>query len=114
VIPARLLNRTLTWVQPATVTDAYGDAAKSFAAEDVTETTIAGRIEQSSTRETNDETRDLSTSALVLYTNTAGISPADRIVDGATVYEVTGIVADVDGPAGRHHCEARLRLLDGS
>ena len=111
MIPARLLNRTLTWMQPSTTTNVYGDTVPTATG---TGTTITGRIDQTSTAETQDETRDLSTSLLTLFTNTIGLSALDLIIDGSTTYEVDGWPAVIDTPSGAHHTEARLRLVASS
>lgn len=113
MIPARLLPRSLTWIQPGTVTDAYGNPGEASFTTGTTSTTITGRIDQSTTAETNDETRDLAISARVLLTNELGITSGDRIVDGTTAYEVTGAPFIVDTPRGPHHAEVRLTLLGG-
>jgi hypothetical protein len=112
VIPARLLNRSLSLIQPAVVVDPYGDSSPDYAAEAATFTGITGRLDQASTRETNDETRDLALSDLILYTNATGIAAADLISDGTTFYDVVGHPARVDTPRGQHHFEVRLRRSD--
>lgn len=110
MIPERLLNRVLAWVEPETSDDAYGDATvETWGAG----TAITGRIDPISSVEIADSTRDLSSSRFVLLTNATGLSSKARIVDGPVTYEVDGLPAVIDTPAGAHHTEARLRLVGG-
>ena len=109
MIPARLLNRSLSWVQPGVVLDGYGDETADYTAPAATFTTITARVEQVSTTETVDETRDLASAVLVLYTNETGIASTDLVTDGSIVYEVAGLPAIIEGPRGAHHAEVRLR-----
>jgi len=112
MIPGRLLNRSLSWIQPAVAIDPYGDETTSFAEGVATVTEIRGRIDQAAARESVNESRDLALSDLVLYTNTLGIKAEDVIVDGTTRYSVLGVPFTVDTPLGSHHLEVRLRLAD--
>lgn len=108
MIPERLLNRSLTWIEPTFGADAYGDDTEpTYGAG----TPITGRIDPVSTLEVDDQTRDLSASIRLLITNTTGLSSRARIVDGTTVYEVDGLPAVLDDADGAHHTEARLRVV---
>lgn len=110
MIPERLLNRSLTWIEPTLGTDAYGDdTIPTYGAG----TPITGRIDPVSTLEVNDQTRDLASGTRTLFTNTTGLSSKARIVDGTTVYEVDGLPAVLDDATGAHHTEARLRVVGG-
>jgi head-tail adaptor len=109
MIPERLLTRSLTWIEPTISADRYGDAAEAWGAG----TAITGRIDTLSQLEVQDQTRDMATTVRVLFTNTTGLTSKARIVDGTTTYEVDGLPAVIDSPAGPHHTEARLRLIGG-
>ncbi len=110
MIPERLLNRSLTWIEPTFGTDAYGDDTEpTYGAG----TTITGRIDPVATVEVDDQTRDLAAGTRLLITNTTGISSRARILDGSTVYEVDGLPAVLDDATGAHHTEARLRVVGG-
>lgn len=111
MIPTRLLNRSVTWTQPGSTTDGYGDTVTSWSS-GTTSATIKARIEQSASAETDDATRDATATTWRLFTNETGISAEDRIVDGSDTYEVSGTPAVVDGPGGTHHVEAVLRRVD--
>lgn len=110
MIPERLLNRSLTWIEPTFGTDPYGDdTAASYGAG----TPITGRIDPVATVEVDDQTRDMASGTRLLITNTTGLSSKARIVDGSTVYELDGLPAVLDDANGAHHTEARLRVVGG-
>ena len=110
MIPERMLPLSATWLVAADAIDAYGDIVHDCTA--ATSTTITCRIEQTGTGETDDETRDTTTATFRLFTNTTGIGGRDRVVVGATTYEVIGSPAPVYGATGIDHLEATLRAID--
>lgn len=110
MIPERLLNRSLTWIEPTFASNAYGVANVATYGAGVP---ITGRIDPVATVEVDDQTRDLASGTRLLITNAIGLTSRARIVDGATTYEVDGLPAVLDDGVGPHHTEARLRVVGG-
>lgn len=109
MIPSRHL-RPLTLHTPTRTTDAYGaDAVTGWTA-----STITGRVDQTSRSEDHANARQAALSDWLLLTNAATVTDTDRIIDGATTYEVTGTPWPVYRTGSTvHHYEATLRLVEG-
>lgn len=108
-IAEHLLSQTVTWQQPGETTDEYNNILPDW--EDPDDSEIAAYIEQVSTTEIVDG-RDSTVTRMRLFTNELGIHATDRIVWGDDVYEVDGDCAVFHTPAGPHHLEATLRIVD--
>lgn len=110
MIGARLLPHTVTWQQPGTRTDGYGNTTADWTG--ATETALRGFMQPLSGQE-NTDARDAQIGDWVLFTDEPAISGADRIVWAGDTYEVIGPPARFDDLGGFHHIEARLRIVEG-
>lgn len=110
MIPARLLPIAVTWVQPAATEDAYGNPMPDWG-EDATRNDLQAWIEQQDTREVRDG-RDQLVSTWLFITNELGVGGQDRIEWADRTFEVDGEPAVMHTPAGPHHLEARLLLVE--
>jgi hypothetical protein len=106
MIPDRLLPETLTWQQPGTTADRYGNESLDWTAP--VSTAIRGRLSQVSARDVDGQTGPAATGQWKLLTNELGIGSSHRIVRGSDVFEVDGPPNIVFGAAGAHHLEAVL------
>lgn len=110
MIPPYLLPLTVTWIEPGTTTDRYGNTIPAWDAG--TDTEIAAWIEQQQRIEDRDG-RDTLVSGWLLVTNELDITAGARIVWDGRTYEVDGEPAKPMTPAGVHHLEVRLQLVEG-
>jgi len=111
VIPDRLLPTTATWLRPGAATDAYGNLTPDWGS--ATATAIRCRVQQATSDERADETRDALVRTWRMWSNETSIRGRDRVtVDGA-VFEVDGPPALVFDGVGPHHLEATLRRVEG-
>jgi hypothetical protein len=107
MLPTRFL-RDLTLLTPTTTTDAYNAEVPDT----WTESTITGRVDQRSRRETTTEGRQASVTEWLLLTNTE--PPANtRVEDGALLFEIDGRAWPVYAGSAVHHYEASLILVEG-
>lgn len=111
MIPEGLLPLTVTWQQPGQGSDDYGDTIPDWAGP--TETVLRAMVEQRTATEPPGDGRDATVTGLVMFTNELGVSADDRIVWDGTTYEVDGDPWVVQSPAGPHHIEAQLKLVEG-
>jgi len=110
-IPARLRPIDVTWIQPGTTTDGYGNTVADWA-DPAGETDLRVMIEQRRAIEELDG-RTATVTTLVLFTNELGVAAVDRFVWGDDTYEIDGDPAIVHTPAGPHHAECQLRRVEG-
>jgi len=111
MMPAHLMTQTVT-LQKATVsTDSRGDQTLSWDSPNTR--TITAWVDQQSTSETDDETRDVRSSNALLVTNDLTVSALDRVVVNGQTWTVQGRPRQVPTLTGVHHLEATLRLVEG-
>jgi hypothetical protein len=110
VIPTHLLPITVTWLQPATTTDGYGNTVNDWT--DPTSTSLAVMIEQRRAIEELDG-RDATVTTLVMFTNELAVDAVDRFVWAGVTYEAAGEPWIVHSPAGPHHAELALKRVEG-
>lgn len=110
MIPARLLPLTVTWQQPTTTTDGYGNTVDDWTTP--TSEDIAAYIEQRTTTENRDG-RDVTVTRLLFITNELGVRATHRIIWDGRTYEIDGDCAVFHTPAGPHHSEATLLIVEG-
>lgn len=112
MIPQHLLPLTVTWQQPGVDEDEYGNLLADWSDAARTDNDIAAYIEQRATTELVDG-RDVTVTRLLFVTNELGVQATHRIVWEGTPYEVDGDAFVFQTPAGPHHLEASLLLVDG-
>lgn len=101
--------RDLTLRVASSTTDAYGATVPDTD----TDTTIKGRIDQSSRTDSLAMGRVGEVSTWLLLTNVDTLNASDRIVDGSHTYEIDGPPWPAYGGTGIHHYEASLKLMEG-
>lgn len=109
-IPVHLLPITVTWVQPGTTTDGYGNTVTDYAG--ATTGPLQVMIEQRQAVEQLDN-RDVTITSLVLFTNELAVRAVDRFVWSGVTYEADGDPWVVYSPAGPHHAEIRIQRVEG-
>ena len=111
-VPDGLLVHQVTIVRPATSTDAYGNTTRDYGA-GATRTTVAGWMQQDQRTEPHEDGRDSLEQRWLLITDHEDIQGYDRVEwDGPTM-EVDGPPEPAYTPAGYHHTEATLRVVEG-
>jgi len=115
-VPAGLLPHTVTRVRPAVTTNPYGDKTYNYGAAAVRKP-MAAWMQQDQRTEPLADGRDPLTQNWLMVTNDPDVAGHDRIEwtapAGPTVFEVDGPPAPVYTPAGYHHTESTLRLVEG-
>jgi hypothetical protein len=111
MMPDHLLPYTAVLEQPTTMTDSRGDETLTW--DSPTRTTIRAWVDQQSTTETDDETRNVRSSNALLVTNHLNVNADDRLVVDGETWTVQGRPRKVPTLAGIHHLEATLRLVQG-
>lgn len=111
MMPSHLMIQSAVVEKPTAVTDSRGDAADGFT--NPTRVTISAWIDQQSTTETDDETRNAVSSTALLVTNYANLNAEDRVVWDNKTWTVQGRPRQVPTLVGTHHVEATLRLVEG-
>lgn len=112
MIPERLLPIDVSWVQPGTTSDSYGNTVPDWSDDAVTATDLRVMIEQRTTVEQRDG-RDVTVTTLLLFTNELAVAAIDRFVWADRTYEIDGEPAVVYTPAGPHHTELALQIVEG-
>lgn len=114
MIPARLLPHTVTVVRPAATTDSHGNTVLDYGT-GATRTQIAAWMQQDHRSEPLADGRDPLVQRWLLITNENDIQGRDRIEWDETpaTFEVDGPAYPVHTPAGVHHTEATLRVVEG-
>lgn len=120
MIPAGLLPHDITIITGVEIDDAYGDPTLTFDADDLPEDSedeigaveTKGWLQQDTASEDDNTLGNRLTGVWLLVTNTE-FTARDRVAWGDRVFFVDGPVAPVHTPAGLHHYEANLRLVEG-
>lgn len=112
-IPDGLLPHAVTLVRPATVPDAHGNDITDYSDGVAVHTPIAAWVQQDSRTETRPDGREAAIQVWLMLTNHADILRGDRVVHGALTFDVEGPPEPVHTPAGYHHTEATLRVVEG-
>jgi hypothetical protein len=117
MVPDRLLVHSVTVVHPAETVDAYGNADYDYGVA-ATRISIRGWLQQDQRDETLTEGRDPLDQRWLLVTNVGTIDGNDRIEwgghpAGAITFAVDGPPEPAYTPAGFHHVEATLRIVEG-
>lgn len=111
-VPDHLLPHTVTIVRPVLVPNAHGNATPDYG-EAASRTTIQAWLQQDTRQETRSEGREAAIQAWLMVTNHADVLRGDRAEYGALTFDVEGPPEPVFTPAGFHHVEATLRVVDG-
>lgn len=116
-IPESLLPHTVTLVRPAQSADAYNNVTYSYGA-GATRTEISAWLQQDQRTETFPDGRAPLDQRWPLITNHDDVRAKDRIEwadhpQGAVTFDIDGPPEPAYTPAGFHHTEATLRLVDG-
>jgi hypothetical protein len=116
-VPDHLLVHTVTVVDPAEVTDAYNDTTYDYGPA-ATRTTVKAWLQQDQRTEPARDGRDPLEERWLLVTNHSPISGLSRIEwpghpAGAVTFQVDGPTEPAYTPAGFHHTEATLRIVEG-
>ena len=101
--------RGLTLLTRVDTTDAYHARVPGL----WVETVITGWLEPAQSDEDHEDGRQAEVSGWRLFTNAAHVKASDRIVDGASTYDVIGAPRPYRSRAGVDHYEATLRLVNG-
>lgn len=111
MMPAHLMIQSVVVQKPTATTDSRGDAADAW--QNPQEVPITAWVDQQSTTEVDDETRNARTSTALLVTNYLNLEAEDRVVYNGDTWTVQGRPRQVPTLAGVHHLEATLRLVEG-
>jgi hypothetical protein len=111
MMPAHLMIQSVVVHKPTATFDSRGDAADAW--ENPQKIRITAWVDQQSTTEVDDETRNARTSTALLVTNYLDLDANDRVVYGGDTWTVQGRPRRVPTIAGIHHLEATLRLVEG-
>ena len=109
-LPPRALPMEVTWMEPGTSEDAYGNDVDDFAAG--TSRLIRAWIQQDESTEQRDG-RDTVTSRWLILTNELDLTAKARIIWNGATYVVDGQPEVMFTPQGAHHLEAHLLRVDG-
>jgi hypothetical protein len=111
-VPAHMLPHTVTRIRPSTTTQ-YGNALPNYTVPPATSTTMAAWMQQDEREEEFAEGRDPLDQLWLMVTNDSDVLGLDRITWDGRTFEVTGPPAPVYTPAGYHHTESTLRIVQG-
>lgn len=111
-VPDHLLPHTVMVVRPALVPDDYGNTRRDYG-ETATRTEIRAWMQQDHRSEARTDGREAGIQAWLMVTNHGDLLRRDRIEFNGTTFEVEGPPEPVATPAGSHHTEATLRVVDG-
>lgn len=112
-IPDRLLPHTVAIVRPALVPDAYGNKIRDYSQGIAARTTVRAWMQQDNREEARSDGREAAIQKWLMLTNHPDVLRGDRVEYGALTYDVEGPPEPVFTPAGFHHLEATLRVVDG-
>lgn len=112
-VPDRLTPRTVTLVRPALVPDDYGNDKRDYSEGMATRTPIEAWMQQDDREEARSDGREAAIQLWLMVTNHPDVARHDRVEDGALTFDVEGPPEPVYTPAGFHHTEATLRVVDG-
>lgn len=108
-IAPHLLSHTVAWQKPGVTRDEYNNVIPDWS--DPDEQLIPAYIEQTNSTELVDG-RNTTITHLRMFTNELRIEATDRIVWDGNIYEVDGDCAVFHTPAGPHHLEGTLLIVD--
>lgn len=111
-IPTGLLPQTVTRIRPGTSTDTYGNTVYSYSS-GASSASMAAWLQQDNRAEPLSDGRDPLEQVWLMITNDADVLGRDRVTFGSTTFEVQGPPEAVYTPAGFHHLEATLRVVNG-
>lgn len=113
-VPTALLPHQVTVVRPVVSTDAHGSQVYDYGAA-ATRTTVAGWLQQDRRAEPRSDGREPLEQRWALVTNHEDVQGRDRIewAETPAVFEVEGPPEPTYTPAGYHHTEATLRVVEG-
>lgn len=111
-IPDHLLPHAVTLVRPALVTDEYGNVTRDYGPS-ATRTAIQAWMQQDQRQEARSDGREAAVQAWLMVTNHPDVQRHDRVEFGTTTFDVEGPPEPAHTPAGFHHTEATLRVVDG-
>lgn len=111
MMPAHLMIQGVTLEKPTTSTDSRGDVTYSF--DQPKRVKITAWIDQQSTTEVDDESRNARSSNALLVTNYLDMQAQDRVIYDGNTWTVQGRPRAVPTLVGIHHLEATLRLVEG-
>jgi len=117
MVPDHLLVHDVVIVHPAEVVDAYNDTTYDYGPA-ATRTSIRGWLQQDQRAESFPDGRDPLEERWLLVTNHEAIAGVDRVEwaghpAGAVTFTVDGPTEPAYTPAGFHHTECTLRILEG-
>jgi hypothetical protein len=112
MIPDHLLPHTVTVVHPLVTTDSYNDQKYDYGAA-ATRVDITGWIQQDTRAAVAENGGDPLTGGWLLMTNSTEPSGRDRIEWDGRVFSTAGEPAPVCTPAGLHHLEVPMEVVDG-
>ena len=116
-VPDHLLIHDIVVVEPAETTDTYGDTDYDYGPT-ATRRSIKAWLQQDRRTEPRTEGRDPLDQRWLLVTNDDGLTGRSRFEwadhpAGPVVFKLEGPFEPTYSPAGLHHSEATLRILDG-
>ena len=111
-VPASMLPQTVTRVRPSTSTDTYGNTTYDYASP-TSSTSMAAWLQQDDRAEPLADGRAPLEQRWLMVTNDSDVAGRDRITFGALTFEVDGPPEPAYTPAGFHHLEATLKLVEG-
>lgn len=111
-IPDAMLPHTVTKVRPAVTTSNYGNTAYDYGVA-ATRTDIRAWLQQNTRAEPRPDGREALEQSWLLMTNDPDVQGIDRIEFDALTFGVEGPPGPYYTPAGFHHTEATLRIVDG-
>ena len=112
-VPSGMLPHTVTRIRPSSSPNTYGDDALDYTVPPATSTSMAAWLQQDNRTEELTEGRAPLDQRWLLITNESDVAGLDRIVWGSLTFEVDGPPAPVYTPAGFHHTEATLKVVEG-
>lgn len=111
-VPAHLLPHTVTRVRPSTSTDGHGNTVYNYSSP-ASSTSITAWLQQEKPSEPISDGRQPLIREWLMITNESDINGHDRITFGTLTFEVDGPAGPSYTPAGLHHLEVNLRLVEG-
>lgn len=111
-VPDPLLPQTVTIVRPALVPNAHGNVTPDYG-EAATRTTVQAWMQQDMRQEARSDGREAAIQAWLMVCNHPDVLRGDRVEYGALTLDVEGPPELVYTPAGFHHTEATLRVVNG-
>lgn len=117
MIPDRLLNQIVTRARPVEASDSHGNTTRDYGPA-ADRYAFAAWLQQDNRDESFPDGRNPHEQIWLLLANEPDLASSDRIEwnhpqTGLLTFEVHGQPEPVYTPAGFHHIEAALRLLEG-